>query len=175
MEDKKNKKDSALRNASSQTPAHLLASVLEQRYAHKSRTKVTGKDEKPDPMTFPAVQKALGPVYSTLVEIVEEEIEDETAVNEAESEETAADTEENNQKLGEQLLDMVDRIEESEREKEKEKKAVVVEVQRKKEDPYNRAVNSHSASFDDIDTIEIEEEVTIETIVSGTKKKKGEA
>ncbi len=175
MADSRNKKDSALRNASSHTPAHLLASVLEQRYAHKSKTKMTGKDEKPDPMTFPAMQKALGPVYSTLVEIVEEEMEEETAMPDGDGEETVTGTEESNLKLSEQLLSMVDRIEESDREREKEKKAVVVEVQRKKEDPYNRSVNSPASSFEDIDTIDISEEVTIETIVSGRKKKKGEA
>lgn len=170
MEGGRNKKDPILKNAASSTPAHLLASVLEQRYAHRSSARIKDKDEKPDPMTFPAVQKALGSVYSTIVEIVEEEGSDELMTENAETE--SADSAENVRGLSEHLLNMVDEIEQSEREREKEKKAVVKEIQKKKEDPYNRAVNYYPASYGDLDTIEITEDVAIETIVSDSREKR---
>ncbi len=171
MED--NKKDLKPRNTASTTPAHLLASVLEQRYAHKSSGNLKSKDEKPDPMTFPAMQKALGSVYSTIVEIVEEEEANENIEEMEETVgETAADAIENVRGLSQQLLSMVDEIEQSDREREEDKKAVVIEVQKKKDDPYNRAVNSYSEPLDEIDTIDLSEEIAIETIISDSPRKR---
>ncbi len=108
-------------------------------------------------------------MYSTIVEIVEEETENEEVLSEDGTEGVSSI---NVKGLNEQLLNMVDEIEQSDREREKEKKAVVIEVQKKKEDPYNRSVNYHSTSFDDLDTIEISDDVAIETIVSESGRRK---
>lgn len=162
------KKNLIPRNTSSSTPAHLLASVLEQRYAHKSTAKIKGKDEKPDPMTFPAMQKALGSVYSTLVEIVDEENETEN-IEAADTDEVSGETIESVRNMNEQLLNMVSEIEHKEKQNQEKKRAVVVEVQKKREDPYNRAVNYYSEPETEIDSIDLSEEIKIETFVSEKK------
>ncbi len=167
---KDGKKNLIARNASSSTPANLIASVLEQRYAHKSTSNIKGKDEKPDPMTFPAMQKALGSVYSTLVEIVDEENELAEG-NISEKEISLEETAENICGMNEQLLDMVSEIEQREKHQQENKKALVVEVQKKKNDPYNRAVNFYSEPDAEIDTIDIPDEIEFETFVSVRQNK----
>ncbi len=173
MDSKNEKKNLTPRNSSSSTPAHLLASVLEQRYAHKSKSKIKGKDEKPDPMTFPAMQKALGSVYSTLVDIVDDEPDTEEAEIAGETpEEGNVQSIENVQRMNEQLLSMVSEIEETEKKREEVNKAEVVEVQKRKADPYNRALNSYSKPPTEPDDIDLSDNLKIETIVSEKQEKR---
>lgn len=175
MEENKNNKEFLPRNSSTSTPAQLLSSVLEQRYSRKSNANIKAKDEKPDPMTFPAVQKALGSVYSTIVEIVgEEETEEviETLEENDEQDISAEQAIENARGLNERLLDMVNEIEQNDKLKEEERKNIKFEVQKKKADPYNRELNSYSGPSGEIETINVTENMKIETIVSNTRGKR---
>lgn len=169
MDDKK--KEIVLRNSSSSTPAHLLSSVLEQRYAHKSSSNIKNKTEKPDPITFPAMQQALGSMYSTIVEIVEEDEAEETENPIEESDEISVDEAmENVRSMSEHLLGMVDEIEQNHA-KTEHKKVIEVEMQ-KKHDPYNRAINSFRSTEENLDTIEFSSDIDIETIVFAPPKKR---
>ncbi len=165
----KNSRGLRLKNEAASTPAQLISSVLEQRYAHKSSPVIKNGNERPDPMTFPAMQQALGSVYSAIVEIVGEE--NEVAQENAEAAEAEVETGENVQKLGRQLMDMVDEIEQNDKKRDEENNAEVVEV--RKNDPYNRALNSYSEAKSEIATIDISEDMAIETIVSDSRKKSG--
>ncbi len=169
MGDRENIKNTYPRNSSASTPAQLLASVLEQRYAHKSSPKIKEKNEKPDPMTFPAMQKALGEMYSTIVEIVDEE----TALQEniEDEKEQTEDSIQVVNGLNEQLLNMVSEIEQNDKEREIQKNAITVEVKKKKDDPYNRAVNYYSEPVKEPDNIDLSNDLEIETIISDSRRK----
>lgn len=169
----KNSNELWLRNEAASTPAQLISSVLEQRYARKSSSSIKSRDEKPDPMTFPAMQKALGSVYSTIVEIVgDDKAESEAAVQNDESDDSSDKTEENVQKLGRQLMDMVDEIGQSDKVKDDKKSAATVELKDRTADPYNRVLNSYSEPKEEIATIDISNDMAIETIVSGAQRKR---
>ncbi len=172
MNNNDNKKSFSPRNSRASTPAQLLASVLEQRYSHKAKANLKGKDEKPDPMTFPAMQKALGSMYSTLVDVVNDDTEEDILEDEEEkNEETASLKIENVRELNEQLLFMVDEMEQGEKEREENTKTEVANVKKIKADPYNRAVNLYSEPPEELQDIDISEDLQIETIESSSRRK----
>ena len=128
------------KNFAGNTPAQLLASVLEQRYS-KNTVSAKKEDSIPDPMSFPAVRKALGSVFADFVEIAEEEVEAEQS---AMREETAAERTDMRGAVAEmtdQLLDMVDQIEMNEQKKKDEEAHKTRRIMQKRNDPYNREYN----------------------------------
>lgn len=128
------------KNFTGNTPAQLLASVLEQRYSKNSGA--SGKrDSIPDPMSFPAVRKALGPVFSDFVELAVEEEENDRAQETEKPNGERADMRGAVAEMTDRLLDMVDEIEQSEQQKRVEEAHHTRKIISKKNDPYNREYN----------------------------------
>lgn len=136
------------RNELSGTPIELLASVLEQRYSRPGFSE--DKLGAPDPMSFPAVQKALGGIYSEFVEVESKRRtadETEACGSEQSTEEKREYVTKDNKAVQAEVSEMTDEVLslindiEIDLEREKTETLTLPGRRREKRDPYNRSSN----------------------------------